>query len=125
MSTRTANRLVARAALAIGDFLHVGEDDVYALVVGRAGPTSAHVMYNTGRVAKLDNLDRSVYVAVSVPVEDFGANDLAGYVIEQEAEARAAQARAERLRLAVEGVRQIQANQPGAAAAFAEAIGRR
>lgn len=125
--TRTETRPLPRAALAVGDFLfhNDGPDaGVFVLVVGRTGTEEAQVMFNTGRVVTVE-LERTVHVAVGVPVEDFATNDLAGYVIEQEAEARAAQARAERLRLSIELVRQELANQHGAAAEFARVIGQR
>lgn len=121
----TATRTIAREALAIGDFLYVTEDHAFVLVVGRSGPTSAHVLHNTGRTEKLDHLDLRVRVAVEAPTEDFGPVRLAYEVTAQEIEARTAQARAERLRLAKEVVLQIQGNQPGAAAEFARVIGQR
>jgi len=125
MAVRTHTRPVARHALAVGDFLFIdGVNGEFALVVGRPSTLQAHIMFNTGRIVHRA-LDRTEHVAVGVPVEDFGPQRLQDYVVEQEAEARAAQARAERLRLAVEAVRQVQANQPGAAAEFARVIGQR
>jgi hypothetical protein len=123
MTTQTTS--FPRSLLSVGEFLFVPEDGVFVLVIGKDDPASARVMYNTGRVVTLNDLDTRVHVAVEVPVEDFGANLLARYVVEQEAEAQAARDRAENLRLTIEAVRQIQGGQPEAAATFAEAIARR
>lgn len=123
----TQTREIARAALAVGDFLYLADDPdlpSFVLVVGRTGTEEAQVLHNNGRVLT-EKLKRTVHVAVGVPMEDFSPVDLTGFVIEQEAEARAAQARAERLRLAVEMVLQVQRNQPSAAAEFARVIGNR
>jgi hypothetical protein len=125
--TRTETRPVARDALAVGDFLFLNDGPgagTFVLVVGRTGTLHARVLYNNGRVL-MEELDCTVHVAVGLPVEDFDPADLEGYVIEQEAEVRAARDRAERLRLAAEAARQTRANQPGAAAEFARVIGHR
>jgi len=125
--TPTETRQLPRAALAVGEFLFLNDGPDagdFVLVVGRTDTEHAQVLHNNGRVLTVE-LGRRVHVAVGVPVEDFAANDLVRYVAEQEEAARDAQNRAERLRLAVEAVRQMQANQQGAAAEFARVIGHR
>lgn len=125
--TPTQTRAVLRASLAVGDFLLRTDGEQagdFALVVGRPDAEHADVMNNSGYVTRV-TLPISMRVAVGAPVEDFDPDDLGRFVEHQEIQARAAQARAERLRLAVEAVRQVQANQPGAAAEFARVIGQR
>lgn len=117
-----STQLISRAAVSVGDFLYVPDERAYGLVIARQDATSATVLMSNGQVVERHAMGALMSVSVAVP-QDFDLGQLTKRVAEREEMAEANRRAAEMLRLAAEAVRQIEANQPGAAAEFARVIG--